>query len=140
MNREEKKALAKRYFMNSDLSQKDIADLVGVAEKTMSLWVNEEDKHGITWEEEKIADKSRAVNIRLKVMRQIDQELDKENPDADKLSKLKSLLVEVSDEKISAIQATDVVKNLIEFTMKQDHDLAIKLMTVVDQFIKIKYF
>jgi transcriptional regulator with XRE-family HTH domain len=140
MTKEEKKGLAKRYFLNSDLTQKEIAELVGVSEKTLSIWVNDEDDHGITWHEEKTADKSRSVNIRLKVLKQIDLELDRDTPDADKLSKLKSLLVEVSDEKVSAIQATDVVKQLIDYVLKRDHELGIKLMPHIDNFVKDRYF
>jgi DNA-binding XRE family transcriptional regulator len=42
INRKQKKDLAKQLYLKSQMSQKEIAEMVGVTEKTISTWINDD--------------------------------------------------------------------------------------------------
>lgn len=68
MAKTREKLLAKELYLNTSLSQKDIAEKVGASEKTLSAWVNEGG-----WEDLKSASQITREHLLKNAYRQLDR-------------------------------------------------------------------
>ena len=87
---EQAKQIAKDYWLYTSYTQKDIAERLGVAEQTIMAWRKESDWDKLKESLLKIADK-RFDNY-IKLLDLFTTEMNKDNPDVDKLTKLQSLI------------------------------------------------
>jgi uncharacterized protein YjcR len=129
MKRAEKKQVAFDLFMNTDKSQKEIADLVGCNEKTLSQWKSKEN-----WEELKSAQTLTAVKIIRQIYKRLD-DLTQEGSqlDADKIIKLANSIEKLSDRNATISQTINVFKDFISWMMEKEPELAKK----VNEFQKL---
>lgn len=141
MNRQEKKEWAKLLFLKDNLTQKEIAQKVGVTEKTLSKWVNEEnwDKLKIsiiiTREEQlgRLYDQLRAINEMI-----VNREEGKrfaDSKEADILAKL-SVTIKNMETDIALTDVIEVSKRVINWVRKVDYEKAKELTVIFDNYIR----
>jgi transcriptional regulator with XRE-family HTH domain len=141
MKAEQKKELAKLLFVNEHLTQKEISQRVGVSEKTLSRWVNQEDWRKL---------RQSLLVTKEEQLRRIYEQIDELNTaiaqrepgqryantkDADTLSKLTSAAKNLeSDASVSDI--VSVAKRFLTWLRPLDMDKAKELSGLFDAFIK----
>lgn len=137
--RERKKELAKHFFCNTNLSQKEIAGKVGVSEVTLSKWVTKENwdslKASITITKQEQL--SRVYNQIAAINKKItdDQKGIPSTSDADILSKLASV-VERLEKETSITDVVSVSIKFLEWIRPADAEKAKELSSLFDAFIK----
>lgn len=126
MNRESieyKKKLAKEYYMFEAFSQKEIAAKVGVSEQTISKW-----KEEYRWEElrqESLRTAEKAILNHAKLVDVFSKELQKDEPDIDKLTKINALVEKTQARNSIASEIEKVGVKMIQFleeTMPEKRD------------------
>lgn len=126
---------AEGLFMDTDLSQKEIAGLLGITEVTLSKWANPD---GDTpWEEiRKLKSVGRPQALRKLYERLMQQVEDKENSD----SVYKTLLIikELEDKRIVLPDVINTMKDFSTFVLSVDVEMAKKLIHFQSQFIRKK--
>jgi transcriptional regulator with XRE-family HTH domain len=126
---------AEGLFMDTDLSQKEIAGLLGITEVTLSKWANPD---GDTpWEEiRKLKSVGRPQALRKLYERLMQQVEDKENSD----SVYKTLLIikELEDKRIVLPDVINTMKDFSTFVLSVDVEMAKKLIPFQSQFIRKK--
>ena len=135
------KEFAQHLFVNEKLTQKEIAERVGVVEKTISKWIKEgkwEDlkRSMLIVKEEQLTDlydKLSALNNHIKTT---NNNL-VSNKDVDTISKLTSSIQRLEVE-TSIGETIDVGKKVIEFIRQMDLEDAKKVTAYFDMFIKSK--
>lgn len=129
---EQLKGLAYELFMNTDKTQKEIADRVGVSEKTMCKWV-EEGK----WAELKALEKvSKGATIR-NIHKRIFELSESDDPAAaDRASKWGVVLEKLDQKKVSVPNIINVCRELEMWLYPQNPELAKALNKYSDLFIK----
>ncbi len=126
MNRESveyKKKIAKDYYMFDAFSQKEIAGKVGVTEQTISKWKEEYKWEELRQETLKTADK--AILNHAKLVDAFSKELEKDEPDIDKLTKLNALIEKTQAKNSIAGEIEKVGIAMIQFleeTMPEKRD------------------
>jgi transcriptional regulator with XRE-family HTH domain len=137
----QKKEYAKVLFTREDMTQKEIAQKVGVSEKTMSKWANEDN-----WEvlraslfiskEDQIVRTYRMID---KLMSDIEEKRNgiPDTKEADVLAKLAATIRSLETE-IDIAQIVDVFKEFIGFIKVQDFKKAQEIIVLLDGFIKYK--
>ncbi len=126
MNRESveyKKKIAKDYYMFDTFSQKEIAGKVGVTEQTISKWKEEYKWEELRQETLKTADK--AILNHAKLVDAFSKELEKDEPDIDKLTKLNALIEKTQAKNSIAGEIEKVGIAMIQFleeTMPEKRD------------------
>lgn len=137
--RARKKELAKFFFCNSQLSQKEIAAKVGISEITMSKWAKSESwdtfKASITITKQeqlsRVYNQIAAINNKIvEVQRGIPT-----GADADILSKL-AAVVERLEKETSITDVVSVSMKFLEWVRKIDTAKAKELSGLFDSFIK----
>ncbi len=141
----QKKEWAKLLYLKSDLNQKEIAEKVGVAEKTLSKWVNDEHEN---WE----LLKSSFIITREQELRRIYIQISELNTfiserpegsrfatskEADVLSKLASAAKSLEAE-TSISDTISVFREFSEFIKEVDFGKAKEFIVFQDAFIKHK--
>jgi len=141
----QKKEWAKLLYLKSELNQKEIAEKVGVAEKTLSKWVNDEHEN---WE----LLKSSFIITREQELRRIYIQISELNNsianrdegfrfstprDADVLSKLASAAKSLEAE-TSISDTISVFREFSEFLKEIDFSKAKEFIVFQDAFIKHK--
>lgn len=141
MKTEQKKELAKLLFVNEHLTQKEISQRVGVSEKTLSRWVNQEEWRKL---------RQSLLVTKEEQLRRIYEQIDELNTaiaqrepgqryantkDADTLSKLTSAAKNLeSDASVSDI--VSVAKRFLTWLRPIDMGKAKELSGLFDAFIK----
>ena len=140
----QKKALAKELFIRTPLNQKEIADRVGVTEKTMSKWVNDPSEN---WEQLKVTvittkeSELRRLYLQLKEINDhiATREIGKRypsSPEADVISKLSSAINKLEVE-TNAGQVIDVFMSFNDFIRSSgDIEFAQTLGEYQDKYIR----
>lgn len=137
----QKKEWAKQLFMQGDITQKDIAIKVGIAEKTMGRWVEEE-----KWDVQR-----KSLNVTTdEIIRDLLDTLDhmrKEakiaatdndpatKPDSDGIYKM-SLAIRKLQDKTGIGDTIRTMMEFIKFVMPEDHALAQEIAKYGDLFIE----
>lgn len=133
-----KRELAKQLFLNTDLLQKEIADKVGVTEKTMGKWVAE-------WKEIKAAKTATKDEIVARYYRMIlsilkvaeDENRPLTDAEADKISKLNKAKESI-DKEIGLSVFIQVFQEYNAFIVPLNPELAKQNNTYQDKFINLK--
>lgn len=128
------KKLAKELFLLTERTQKEIAQIVGVTESTLSSWVNEGN-----WKDLKNVD-GLQVNIRRKALMKLDLLLEDEDlKSADRASKYASIVRSLKEKEIGVSECIRVFDMFINYLMSietSDVELIKKLNKYQDQFLR----
>lgn len=142
MTNQQKKEWAKLLFIKENLTQKEIAEKVGISQQTMTRWVNSE-----RWEELKVSVTITREEQLRNLYRQL-AELNKEianrdgnrfptTAEADTITKLANSIEKLETETgLSEIQST--FREFLGWMRKFDLQEAQRLVTLFDEFIKTK--
>jgi len=134
MKRAEKKQVAFDLYMNTDKSQREIAELVGCMEKTLSQWKTKEN-----WEELKAAQTLTASKIITQLYQRLAEiTAQGQKLDADKIIKLANSIEKLSDRNATLSQTINVFKDFISFCMEKDPELAKKVNDLQKLYINNK--
>ncbi|WP_394749490.1 hypothetical protein [Spongiimicrobium salis] len=119
MTLKDKRAMAEELFMNTEKSQKEIAQIVHVTEKTIGKW-----KDAGNWEILRQARTVTANNI-ITNLYQRAYELSLEGQvDADKLSKIASSIEKLSDRRVTISSIINVFKDFTGWAYGEDPEMA----------------
>lgn len=140
----QKKELAKDYFTMSNLSQKEIAQKVGVTEKTLSKWANANNKE---WKQlrDAVGEGMEQEIIRLKrQLKEFNDYIDSKkegerfgtSKEYDALMKLRRFIDYFDSNPLSSV--VSIMQEFLEFYKMIDLDKAKELSSVSDAFIKSK--
>lgn len=132
-----RKLLAEAYYFNF-VSQKEIADMLDTAENTISQWVAKGGWKDIR--DMKTITRDRLVSNLISQINEIESRarLEKRNLDskeADSILKL-AATVEKLDKKINLSIVIQVIKDLNDFLLREDFELAKKLIAHQNNFIR----
>lgn len=142
LNNQQKKEWAKLLFIRENITQKEIAERVGVSQQTITRWVNSE-----KWEELKVS----VTITREEQLRNLYRQLAELNKaiaerdgnrfpnasEADTITKLASSIDKLETETgLSEIQSTFTA--FLNWLRKFDLEEAQRLVVVFDDFIKTK--
>lgn len=141
LTREQKKEWAKLIFLKDNTTQKEIAQKVGVTEKTLSLWINNEDwnklKSSITITKEETL--RRFYNQVSEITKEIESRTDKpkyaDSKETDILVKLTASIKNLETE-TSISEVIEVSKNFLNWLRKVDLDKAKEFVVFMDGYIK----
>lgn len=134
-----KKELAQFFFCNSNLSQKEIAEKVGISEVSMSRWVREgrwdtlKASITITRQEQLNRVYQQIAAINKKIVEE--QEGIPTGADADVLAKL-AAVVERLEKETSITDVVSVSMKFLDWLRKIDTEKAKELSYLFDAFIK----
>jgi transposase len=124
---------AEALFLDTDLSQKEIAQLFGISEITLSKWANVEGE--TSWEDlRKLKSIGRPQALKKLYERLIEQVDGKENSDA--VYKTLLIIKELEDKRIVIPDVINTMKDFSTFILSIDVDLAKKLVPYQSQFIR----
>ncbi len=138
----DKKQKAKSLFLTGQYSQKEIAEITGISEKTISKWVNDPKEN---WEEMKVSllttrsNELRRLYKMLSILNEdIDIRSDKKIPinskEADALLKLTTAIKNLETE-TSIAEKVEVGSEFINMIRKEDTELAKTVTTWFDIYL-----
>jgi DNA-binding XRE family transcriptional regulator len=133
LTNDEKYAIAQDLFLDTDKTQKEIAEIVGVTEKTLGKWKTEGD-----WDMLKSASTvtSRKIIDNL-YKRSYDLSLDpKSKPDD--IIKLALSIEKLSNRKVTVSQIINVFKDFIAFAFKDNAELAKEINLLQKKYVDYK--
>ena len=119
MNNDKKRAVALDLWLNSDLNQKQICEIVGWTEKTFSA--NKEKYH---WDEQKGAQTITAKSIISKLYLKLEQIVDQKDINADALIKVAKSIEMMSNKKVTASHHMNCAREFTTWMFKEDPELA----------------
>lgn len=133
LSNEEKYAIAQDLFMDTDKTQKEIAEIVHVTEKTLTKWKTQGD-----WEMLKNASTVTARKIIENLYkRSYDLSLDpKSKPDD--IIKLALSIEKLSNKRVTVSQIINVFKDFIAFAFKENADLAKEINLMQKKYVDYK--
>lgn len=133
-NYTELRSKAEQLYMDTTLNQKEIADILGITEVTVSKWANESTP---TWQEIRaLKSVGRPQALAKLYTRLIEQVEAKENSD----SVYKTLLIikELEDKRTALPDVINTMRDFSTFLMTEDLELAKKFIPYQSEFIKSK--
>ena len=136
----QKKELAKVLFTRNQFSQKEIAERVGISEKTMSKWVNDEDweklrKSLLTSKEEQLRMMYDQLNtLNVYITEQTETGIP-DNRQADTIIKLTTAIKNLETE-TNVGQSIEVGMAFVRFVQRDDTDFAKRVTDYFDAFVK----
>lgn len=134
IGRKDKEALALDLFMHTDKTQKEIAEIVSVAEPTIRKW-----KEKGKWEELKAAQTLTAGKIIRQIYQRLDALTQEGAPlDADKIIKLANSIEKLSDRNATLSQTINVFKDFTTWLMERNPELGKQVNDLQKQFIYLK--
>jgi DNA-directed RNA polymerase specialized sigma subunit len=119
MNNKDKKLVAHDLFMNTDKTQREISEIIGVNEKTIIRWKTEG-----KWEMLRSANTLTAQKIINNIYLKLEKLTNDDKLDADKIIKLANSIEKLTDRKTTLSQAINVFKEFTSFLMGKNPDLA----------------
>ena len=143
MKIEQKKEMAKLLFTRENQSQKEIAERVGVAEKTVSRWVNANEGEWKRMRQSLIVTKEEQLRRIYEQIDEINTVISQREPgkryanskDADVLAKLTSSAKNLESE-ASISDVFSVMKKFLNWLRQIDFEKARELSNTIDAFIK----
>jgi transcriptional regulator with XRE-family HTH domain len=137
----QKNEFAKTIFLSEHVTQKEIAERVGVSQATLSKWANEE-----KWEllktsisitrEEQISNLHLQIAAINKVISEREKGTNFATPrEADTLNKL-ATAIEKMERETGVAEVIDVSKAILHFVRKTDSKKAIEISGYFDAYIK----
>ncbi len=139
----EKKDFAKILFTKENLSQKEIAERVGVAEKTVSKWVNENDEEWKRLRQSVIVTKEQQLRRIYDQLDELNATIMKREPgkryadskEADTMVKLTAAAKNLETD-ASVADIIEVQKRFLNWLRKLAPQKAKEVASMVDDFIK----
>lgn len=141
LNIKQKKEYAQHLYCEGVLSQKAIAEKVGVSEKTMSKWAKDENwerlrKSLLISKQEQLAMLYDQVDeINKSIRKKPEGERFANSKEADILSKL-TASIEQLEEETNISDVVEVCKRFITFLQKHDFEKSKEVVDLCDAFIK----
>lgn len=132
-NIDAKKSTAQDLFINSDKSQKDISEIIGVSEKTISKWKKEGD-----WEQIKGAQLLTPTKILDELYRKTYDLSKQDKISADELVKLASAIEKLKNTKSTVVNYINTFKEFSVWLITIDPVAAKKLNHYQSMFIDSK--
>lgn len=138
---ERKKEWAKTLYLRGDLLQKEIAEKVGIAEKTLSKWIKDNN-----WESLKTsllttkAEQLQMLYSQLKSLNNNIKEKHDNIPDvrtADTIIKITASIKSLETE-TSVAEIIEVAQDFIKFVKQDNLDKAKEVTTLFDMYIRTK--
>jgi len=130
-SRDNKRALALELYMNSDLNQKQICEIIGWTEKTFS-----ENKIKFGWDELKGATTITPHKIISKLYKRLDTMTEEGMPlAADEIIKIAKSIEKLTDKRTTISHIINVFKEFNTFVMGRDGDLGKKVNDLMNEFI-----
>ncbi len=129
LSKSDKKDLAMHLFYDTDKSQKEIADLLGISERTMSQW-----KQAGMWEEIKQAQTATSKAIIVNLYKRI-FDLSTQPNKADEIVKLSSAVERLKDQKITLPQYINAFTDLCKHLISINHPLLKEINKIQNDFI-----
>lgn len=130
---DEKKAIALDLFMDTDKTQKEIAEIVQVTEKTIGKWKTDGD-----WELLKNATSITARNIIDNLYKRAFELSGNPNSKPDDIIKIANSIEKLSNKKITVSQIINVFKDFTSWAFGQDPELAKAINLLQKKFINHK--
>lgn len=134
LSNDEIREVAKLLFIQTDLTQKEIAARTGCNEHVLGRWIK-----AFNWHKLKISEHSYKDTIRVKLLARYQEALD-----ADKsIEELQALSVEIEKMPATSVppqQAVKIVKELTRYLLERDVELGKALIGHADDFIKTNYY
>jgi hypothetical protein len=134
LSNDELREVAKLLFIQTDLSQKEIAVRTGCNEHMVGRWIK-----AYNWHKLKISEHSYKDTIRVKLLARYQEALDNNAP----LEELQALSVEIEKMPATSVppqQAVKIVKDLTRYLLEKDVELGKSLISHADDFIKTHYY
>ena len=133
MTLKDKKAVSQDLFLNTSKTQKEIALIVKVTEKTIGKWKDEGD-----WELLKQASTVTAKNIIHNLYQKAFELSEAKEIDADKLSKISTTIERLSNKKTTVSQIINVFKDFTTFAFGENPEVAKQINDLMRKYVDIK--
>lgn len=127
------KSKAEALYIDTNLSQKQIAEIVKVSPQTMSKWATEGDPN---WDElRKLKSVGRPQALK-KLYTKLIALADNDTDNADSIIKITNAIEKLSDRKITIPNTINVMMKFAEYALKHDLELAKQINTLQKGFIE----
>lgn len=127
------KTLAYEWFMNTDKTQKEIADIIGVSEKSLSDWASTG-----RWDEIKSFEKASRGGAVRNILKRLFEESQKDDADADKIAKFSSALEKLEVKKITVPNIINIFMVFGKWLYPQNPELAKQVTVLMNKFVMEK--
>lgn len=119
---DKKQQTALDLFLYTDKTQKEIAEILDVSEKTISKWAALEN-----WDELKGASSVTAAKIVTKLYKKLDELADADKLDTDALIKTARTIEALTDNRVTIPQTINAFKEFTSWLFTKDSELAKKI-------------
>jgi transcription initiation factor TFIIIB Brf1 subunit/transcription initiation factor TFIIB len=116
---DKKQQTALDLFLYTDKTQKEIAEILDVSEKTISKWAASEN-----WDELKGASSVTAAKIVTKLYKKLDELADADKLDTDALIKTARTIEALTDNRVTIPQTINAFKEFTSWLFTKDSELA----------------
>ncbi|WP_086984829.1 hypothetical protein [Elizabethkingia miricola] len=130
---DEKYAIAQDLFLETDKTQKEIAQIVHVTEKTLTKWKNEGD-----WETLKNASTVTARKIIDNLYKRAYALSEDPKSKPDDIIKIANSIEKLSNRKVTVSQIINVFKDFISYAFNQNADLAKEINLLQKKYVDHK--
>jgi len=130
---EEKKAIAFDLYMDTDKSQKEIAGIVGVTEKTIGKWKTEGE-----WDLLKNATSITARNIIDNLYKRAYALSENPESKADDIIKIANSIEKLSNKKVTVSQIINVFKDFTKWAFSENAEIAKDINLLQKKYIDYK--
>lgn len=130
---EEKKAIAFDLYMDTDKTQKEIAEIVGVTEKTIGKWKAEGD-----WDLLKNATSITARNIIDNLYKRAYILSEDPESKADDIIKIANSIEKLSNKKVTVSQIINVFKDFTKWAFSENAETAKEINLLQKKYIDFK--
>lgn len=133
LTRAEKQAIALDLFLDTDKTQKEIAEIVSVTEKTVTKWKTEGD-----WELLKNAETVTARKIIENLYKRAYTLSQDENSKADDIIKIANSIEKLANKKVTISQIINVFKDFTTWAFSEDAELAKEINLLQKKYVNYK--
>jgi transcriptional regulator with XRE-family HTH domain len=126
----DKEEIAFDLFVSTDMTQEEIAELVGVAPRTIWKW-----KKDNNWDEARNARKVTNRNLVTKLNARLSKLLDDDTSSSDEIAKLASSIERLKDERITVSGLINSFKAFTSWLFARDPELAKKVNKLQNDFV-----
>lgn len=131
LNNSQKREYAFDMFINTDYTQKQIAEFVGVTEKTIGKW-----KEINNWDQLKSAQTITSQKIIRSIYKRMTELTEAgQNLEADKLIKLAKTIESLSNNKVTISQTINVLKEFTSFLYNNNPQMAKEVNIQMQKFV-----
>jgi transposase-like protein len=139
------KEKAKALYLTGQYSQKEIAEITGISEKTISAWANAADDKGMKWEDMKtslLTTRTNELRRLYKMLQVLNNDIDNRaelnipinSKEADALLKITTAIKNLEIE-TSIAEKVDVATDFISFVSTEDQKLAEQISDWFEQYL-----